>query len=50
MLSLLMIQVTPPGVGMGLAWSAQGGNSLYIEAAAVEKGEGKGALKTTGAK
>ena len=42
-------EVTPPGVVMGLAWSAQGGNSLYIEAASVERGEGKGSLKTTGA-
>ena len=41
-------QATPPGVVMGLAWSSQGGNSLYIEAASVEKGEGKGSLKTTG--
>lgn len=41
-------EVTPPGVVMGLAWSAQGGNSLYIEAASVERGEGKGSMRTTG--
>lgn len=41
-------EITPPGVVMGLAWSSQGGNSLYIEAAAVERGEGKGSLRTTG--
>ena len=41
-------QTTPPGVVMGLAWTSMGGNSLYVEAAAVEKGEGKGSLKTTG--
>ncbi|KAK2078600.1 hypothetical protein QBZ16_003440 [Prototheca wickerhamii] len=39
---------TPPGVVMGLAWTAMGGSSLYIEAAAVERGEGKGSLRSTG--
>ncbi|KAL3145396.1 hypothetical protein ABBQ38_001644 [Trebouxia sp. C0009 RCD-2024] len=39
---------TPPGVVMGLAWTSMGGSSLYVEAAGVEKGEGKGSLKTTG--
>ena len=34
---------------MGLAWTSMGGNALYIEAAVVEKGEGKGGLRTTGA-
>lgn len=33
---------------MGLAWTSLGGNALYIEAAVVEKGEGKGGLRTTG--
>lgn len=41
-------ETTPPGVVMGLAWTSMGGNSLYVEAAGVEKGEGKGSLKTTG--
>ncbi len=41
-------ETTPPGVVMGLAWTSMGGNSLYIEAAGVEKGEGKGSLRTTG--
>ena len=41
-------KTTPPGVVMGLAWSPHGGSSLYIEAAAVGKGEGKANLKTTG--
>lgn len=41
-------ETTPPGVVMGLAWTSMGGNSLYVEAAAVEKGKGKGSLKTTG--
>jgi ATP-dependent Lon protease len=36
------------GVVMGLAWTSLGGNALYIEAAVVEKGEGKGGLRTTG--
>ena len=40
---------TPVGVVMGLAWTSMGGNALYIEAATVEKAEGKGSLKTTGA-
>ena len=39
---------TPAGVVMGLAWSSQGGNSLYIEAASVERADGKGSLKSTG--
>lgn len=39
---------TPAGVVMGLAWTSLGGNALYIEAAVVEKGEGKGGLRTTG--
>lgn len=33
---------------MGLAWTALGGSTLYVEAASVEKGEGKGSLKATG--
>ena len=33
---------------MGLAWTSMGGNSLYVEAAGVEKAEGKGSLRTTG--
>ena len=40
---------TPAGVVMGLAWTAMGGNTLYVEAAAVEASEGKGSLRTTGA-
>ncbi|CAL5228054.1 g11119 [Coccomyxa viridis] len=39
---------TPPGVVMGLAWTAMGGSTLYVEAARVEAGEGKGSLRTTG--
>ena len=39
---------TPVGVGMGLACTSLGGNALYIEAAVVERAEGKGSLKTTG--
>ena len=33
---------------MGLAWTAMGGNALYVEAASVESGDGKGSLRTTG--
>lgn len=40
--------LTPPGVVMGLAWTAMGGSTLYIETTQVEEGEGKGALHLTG--
>ena len=40
--------VTPPGVVTGLAWTAMGGSTLYIECTPVDEGDGKGALKTTG--
>ncbi|OMO86271.1 hypothetical protein CCACVL1_09668 [Corchorus capsularis] len=39
---------TPVGVVMGLAWTAMGGSTLYIETTQVEQGEGKGALNVTG--
>ncbi|GMI94316.1 lon protease 1 [Hibiscus trionum] len=39
---------TPVGVVMGLAWTAMGGSTLYIETTLVEKGEGKGSLHVTG--
>lgn len=39
---------TPIGVVMGLAWTAMGGSTLYIETTQVEQGEGKGALQVTG--
>ncbi|XP_061361414.1 lon protease homolog 1, mitochondrial isoform X2 [Gastrolobium bilobum] len=39
---------TPTGVVMGLAWTAMGGSTLYIETTIVEEGEGKGALHVTG--
>ncbi|XP_057963357.1 lon protease homolog 1, mitochondrial [Malania oleifera] len=39
---------TPVGVVMGLAWTAMGGSTLYIETTQVEEGEGKGALHLTG--
>lgn len=38
----------PVGVVMGLAWTAMGGSTLYIETTIVEQGEGKGKLITTG--
>ena len=58
-----MYEVTPPGVVMGLAWTAMGGSTLYIEtavsrsrrkgvAAGEEKGKGEeeegGVLQSTG--
>ncbi|RWR94285.1 lon protease, mitochondrial-like protein isoform X2 [Cinnamomum micranthum f. kanehirae] len=39
---------TPVGVVMGLAWTAMGGSTLYIETTLVEQGDGKGALQLTG--
>ncbi|XP_068658607.1 lon protease homolog, mitochondrial-like [Aristolochia californica] len=39
---------TPVGVVMGLAWTAMGGSTLYIETTQVEQGESKGALHLTG--
>ncbi|KAF5739986.1 lon protease 1 mitochondrial [Tripterygium wilfordii] len=39
---------TPAGVVMGLAWTAMGGSTLYIETTLIEQGEGKGALHLTG--
>ncbi|KAK7344274.1 hypothetical protein VNO77_13707 [Canavalia gladiata] len=39
---------TPVGVVMGLAWTAMGGSTLYIETTLVEEGEGKGTLHLTG--
>lgn len=39
---------TPPGVVMGLAWTAMGGNSLYVEAASISRSEGKGSIRCTG--
>ncbi|KAF9614338.1 hypothetical protein IFM89_018091 [Coptis chinensis] len=39
---------TPIGVVMGLAWTAMGGSTLYIETTHVEQGDGKGALHATG--
>ncbi|KAD6795492.1 hypothetical protein E3N88_06388 [Mikania micrantha] len=43
-----MYDQTPLGVVMGLAWTAMGGSTLYIETTQVEQGEGKGALHLTG--
>ncbi|KAI4310927.1 hypothetical protein MLD38_035870 [Melastoma candidum] len=39
---------TPIGVVMGLAWTAMGGSTLYIETTIIEQGDGKGALHLTG--
>ncbi|KDP23383.1 hypothetical protein JCGZ_23216 [Jatropha curcas] len=39
---------TPVGVVMGLAWTAMGGSTLYIETTQIEEGEGKGSLHVTG--
>ncbi|EPS59836.1 hypothetical protein M569_14969, partial [Genlisea aurea] len=39
---------TPVGVVMGLAWTAMGGSTLYIETTSIEQGEGKGGITLTG--
>ncbi|KAA8545246.1 hypothetical protein F0562_020030 [Nyssa sinensis] len=38
----------PVGVVMGLAWTAMGGSTLYIETCQIEESEGKGSLHLTG--
>ncbi len=37
-----MYETTPPGVVMGLAWTAMGGSTLYIETVAKKGGGWKG--------
>lgn len=39
--NLPYLQLTPPGVVMGLAWTSMGGSALYVEAVAVPRGEKK---------
>ena len=39
---------TPSGVVTGLAWTAMGGSTLYVECAKIESSPGKGNLKVTG--
>ncbi|MCO5547620.1 hypothetical protein L7F22_001071 [Adiantum nelumboides] len=39
---------TPVGVVMGLAWTAMGGSTLYVETTSIDTGDGKGALQLTG--
>ncbi|KAG0619235.1 hypothetical protein M758_4G124900 [Ceratodon purpureus] len=43
-----LYEQTPVGVVMGLAWTAMGGSTLYVETSLVEQGEGKGKLQMTG--
>ncbi|XP_019727361.1 lon protease homolog, mitochondrial [Hippocampus comes] len=47
-----MYDVTPPGVVMGLAWTAMGGSTLFIETLvrrpSVKDGKGEGSLELTG--
>lgn len=47
-----MYDVTPPGVVMGLAWTAMGGSTLYIETTIKKRSEkeetGCGSLFSTG--
>ena len=48
-----MYETTPPGVVMGLAWTAMGGTTLYVETVLSQQGKGSGeggggALLSTG--
>ena len=43
-----IFEQTPVGVAMGLAWTAMGGSTLYIETCQIEQAKGKGALQLTG--
>ncbi|XP_061681769.1 lon protease homolog, mitochondrial [Syngnathoides biaculeatus] len=47
-----MYDVTPPGVVMGLAWTAMGGSTLFIETSvrrpSTKDGKGEGSLELTG--
>ncbi|ETW04652.1 ATP-dependent protease La, variant 3 [Aphanomyces invadans] len=43
-----MYETLQPGVVMGLAWTAMGGSSLYIETTTVQSKGGKGSLLSTG--
>ncbi|KAM9796060.1 lon protease homolog, mitochondrial [Syngnathus typhle] len=47
-----MYDVTPPGVVMGLAWTAMGGSTLFIETSLrrplAKDGKGEGSLELTG--
>ncbi len=39
---------TPVGVVTGLAWTAMGGSTLYVECSVAERAPGKGSLRATG--
>eukprot|EP00475_Leptophrys_vorax_P024167 TRINITY_DN3328_c0_g1_i1.p1 TRINITY_DN3328_c0_g1~~TRINITY_DN3328_c0_g1_i1.p1 ORF type:complete len:321 (+),score=34.03 TRINITY_DN3328_c0_g1_i1:140-964(+) len=43
-----MYEHTPVGVVMGLAWTAMGGSTLYVETTAIDEGSERGALELTG--
>ena len=43
-----MYETTPPGVVMGLAWTAMGGSTLYIETALTKSLKGEEGEKTGG--
>ncbi|CAI5475026.1 unnamed protein product [Closterium sp. Yama58-4] len=43
-----MYDETPVGVVMGLAWTAMGGSTLYVEATVIEQAAERGSLELTG--
>lgn len=43
-----MYEVTPPGVTMGLAWTALGGSTLFIETSCYKNGSTKGDKEESG--
>ena len=44
----LYADATPVGVVTGLAWTAMGGSTLYVECGVSERAAGKGSLRATG--
>lgn len=43
-----MYDTTPPGTVCGLAWTAMGGATLYVESSVIDAEPNKGSLTVTG--